>query len=84
MLEKKASGAICFRNEPDEAAIQDLCSRSATVISYSVSESFLYTLLILRVLNRFGLPELRIVEAEEISLEHVPLWREIEAQLTIA
>jgi hypothetical protein len=82
LLEKKASGAICFRSDADDAAIQDLSARSRSVITYAVSEALTYPLVILRILNRFALPELRMVEAEEISLEHVRVWNEIELLLT--
>lgn len=78
LLEKRASGAICFRSDPDGAAIHDLCARSRSVITYAVSEALTYPLVILRILNRFALAELRTLEAEEISLEHVAVWNEIE------
>jgi hypothetical protein len=82
LLEKKASGAISFRSDADDVAIRDLCARSRSVIAYAVSEAVTYPLVILRILNRFALPELRMVEAEEISLEHVRVWNEAEALLT--
>jgi len=81
LLEKDERGTIRFRNGADEAAIQDLCARSGTVVTCAVSESLVYPLLILRILNRLEVPELRTAAAEDISLEDVSSWQEIEAWL---
>lgn len=81
LLEKRNDGATVFAQRPDETAILDLCGRGGTVVQLCVRESLMYPIVILRLLNHFGLSELRTPMVEEISLDEVPLWREIETQL---
>lgn len=81
LLEKRNNGSLAFAKRPDEQAISDLCTRGSTVVTFCVSESLIYPAVILRVINRFGLPELRTAAAEDVPLEHVPLWRDLESQL---
>jgi hypothetical protein len=82
LLEKRTDGATAFSLQPDEAAISDLCRRGGTVVELCVQECLIYPIIILRLINRFGLQELETPAAEEAWLDEVPLWREIEAQLT--
>ena len=81
LLEKRSDGATVFAARPDETAIQDLCNRGGAVVQLCVCESLVYPIIILRLLNQLGLPELQTPIVEEVSLDEVPLWREIEATL---
>jgi hypothetical protein len=80
LLEERGDGALVFAERPDEKAITHLCDRGGAVVQLCVRESLVYPLMILRVVNRFELPELLTPGVEHISLNEVPLWREIEAQ----
>lgn len=81
LLEKGNSGGIVFSVRPDEKAISDLCARGGTIVRLCVQQSLLYPIVNLRIINRFGLPELQTPVVEDVSLDSVPLWREVEAML---
>lgn len=83
LLTKGRDGQVAFAECADRQGIQDLCTRGGTVVTYSVSESILYPAATLRLLNRFDLDELRTPAVEAVSLEHVPLWKDIENGLRL-
>jgi hypothetical protein len=82
LLEKANDGGLVFSSRADERAIVDLCSRGSTVVTFCVSESLMLPIVILRILNRFELAELQTPKVESISMEDIPLWREIESALS--
>lgn len=81
LLEKADDGALVFSSRADERSIVDLCNRGDTVVKFCVSEALMLPIVILRILNRFELPELRTPTVEGIVMDDIPLWREVEAVL---
>ena len=59
----------------------DLCNRGGTVVTFCVSEVLILPIVILRLLNRFELVELRTPTVEGISMDDIPIWREVETAL---
>jgi hypothetical protein len=78
LLEKRDDGWIAFSAHADHDAIEDLCTRGSTVMTYAISESLFCPVIILRAINRFGLPELLTPVVEDVPLGHVELWQDIE------
>ena len=70
-----------FSSRADERSIVDLCNRGGTVVTFCVSEALMLPIVILRILNRFELVELRTPTAEGIGMDDIPLWREVETML---
>jgi hypothetical protein len=82
LLEKKDDGSIIFCPTADEEAIQEFRQRWGNTLGFAISTSMLYPIMTLKILNRFGLKELRTPIVESISLENVEEWRVLDLGLT--
>jgi hypothetical protein len=81
LLEKREDDAIVFCANADESAIRELCDRWGSTLGYAVSDSMLYPIMTLKIVNRYGLRELQTAVADSISLEKVPAWHDLEGCL---
>jgi len=81
LLEKDHTGAILFRDRPDEDAITELCEGGRTVAAYALSESLILPAMILRVLNHYGLPAFHTQAIDTLGFSEIPTWKEIEPML---
>jgi hypothetical protein len=81
LLDKADDGALVFSPRADERSIVDLCNRGGTVVTFCVSEGLMLPIVILRILNRFELAELRTPGVEGIVMDDIALWREVETVL---
>jgi hypothetical protein len=77
LLERGPDGSIAFCSTADEEAIVELCERGGTVFAYALSESLMYPVTILKIINRFQIPELQVPEADSTAVVESSLWDEI-------
>jgi hypothetical protein len=83
LLEPATDGSIMFSPTADEEAILDLCERGKTVFTYAVSQSLLYPVMILKIVNRFELSGLNTPEADATTLVDTPEWENVEKILHV-
>ena len=83
LLERGQDGSIAFCTTADEDAIVEMCERSSTVFAYALSESLMYPVMILKIVNQFQIPELQTLEADSTAVVESLLWDEINEILRV-
>ena len=74
-------GCIQFTGGDDEQAIRDLCAEHARAIEHMLTTAMSSAMLTLRVLNEFGIPEIRSAFAETLGYTNIPAWAQIQKAL---
>jgi hypothetical protein len=70
--------AVVLNRVDEETQIMDLCHRHSSALTTVQIKSVNPPLMILKALNRFGLPHLRTPSVETIDLRSIPEWRLVE------
>ena len=64
----------------DREWIRDLCLRNKSAIEHIQAKSLNTTIMILKILNRFSLTQLYTACVDDLCMDAIPQWREIDAK----